>query len=351
MRPWIHLAIVLPLAMLPLSPAAAQAPEANPDLGANAALKYWQAFALLPTLDKDQEKLLQEWNKVPLDTAALKLIDRSQMSLIYLHRGAKLPRCDWSLDYEDGIALPLAHFPSSLTLARLAALHARHEFDQGHWKAGWQDVTDMLKLGRQVGMGPQFVVRWVGYRIETYAIEAAAPYLPQLKPIIPEAASDVLDTLPAGPTLQQVVLGEKRTGLMWLIQELNKAEQHKEGSWRVVWHNYIDVPWQESQYRDSIQSVKTFEQAVKMLEDLLPFYDELAKLIALPWREFDARYPNLVKNAKVADPLCGFDRPDPDGSNPLPRASSSSRDGAVQGRSCRRARRARQAQGHRGSVR
>ena len=125
-------------------------------------MKYWQAFALLPTLDKDQEKLLQEWNKVPLDAAALKLIDGSRMSLVYLHRGAKLPRCDWSLDYEDGIGLRLPYCPKSLTLARLAALHARHEFEQGHWKAGWEDVTALLKLGRHVEMGPQFVVTMGG---------------------------------------------------------------------------------------------------------------------------------------------------------------------------------------------
>ena len=66
MRRAILVALFLPLALLPPRPAAAQAPDARPDLGANAALKYWQAFALLPTLDKDQEKLLEKWNKVPL---------------------------------------------------------------------------------------------------------------------------------------------------------------------------------------------------------------------------------------------------------------------------------------------
>ena len=30
---------------------------------------------------------------------------------MYLHRGAKLPRCDWSLDYEDGVSLRLPHLP------------------------------------------------------------------------------------------------------------------------------------------------------------------------------------------------------------------------------------------------
>ena len=108
----------------------------------------------------------------------------------------------------------------------------------------------MLHLGRHVGIDPQLIVRWVGYRIETFAIEAAAPYLPDLKPIIPEAATTVLDTLPAVPTLQQMVLEEKQTGLEWTIREMRAAEQHKAGSWQVVWKDLVDPPWLESQNRD-----------------------------------------------------------------------------------------------------
>ena len=40
-----------------------------------------------------------------------------------------------------------------------------------------------------------------------------------------------------------------------------------------------------------------------MLEDLLPFYDQLAKMMTLPWKEFDAQYPEFVKKAKAAMPL------------------------------------------------
>ena len=148
MRPCF--AAMLSLALVPLGHAAAQAPDVKPDLGANAALKYWQAFALLPALDKDQQKILEQWDKAPFDAAALKLIDRSRMSRLYLLRAAKLPRCDWSLDYQDGIDLHLPHLGKARTLASLTALHARHEFEQGHWKAGAEDVTALLGLARHL---------------------------------------------------------------------------------------------------------------------------------------------------------------------------------------------------------
>ena len=136
MRLWNLAALLLPLALSGTSPAAAQAPAAEHDLAANAALKYWQAFDLLPTPDEGREKLLEEWDKAPLDAAALKRLAASEKSLMYLHRGAKLRRCDWSLDYEDGPDLLLPHLAKARTLARLAALHARHEFEQGRPEAG-----------------------------------------------------------------------------------------------------------------------------------------------------------------------------------------------------------------------
>jgi hypothetical protein len=313
----IRTAIFLGLVLLSRPPATARAQGPEPDLGANAALKYWQAFALLPALDKDQEKLLERWNKVPLDAAALKLIERSQGSRDSLHRGARLSRCDWSLDYDEGIFLRLPYIPKSLTLARLAALHARHEFEQGHAKAGWDDVTDLLKLARHVEVDPVMIVQMVGYVIETTAIEAAAPHLPVLKPILTEAVSVSLDALPPGPTLQQMVLLEERLGPAWLIRALEEAEHRQAGAWQDVWRSVFDAiikssEGQDAPDRDLVGSVKTFEQAIKMLEGLRSFYDELAKLAALPWREFDARYPEFAERAMAANPLTRFNLPNKD---------------------------------------
>jgi hypothetical protein len=317
MPPAIRTAIVLVLVLVPRSPATAQVPVAGPDLGANAALKYWQAFALVPALDKDQERLLEQWNKVPLDAAALKLMERSQGSREYLHRGARLSRCDWGLDYDEGIFLRLPYIPKALTLARLAALHARYEFEQGHGKAGWQDVTDLLRLARHVETSPVMIVQMVGYRIEATAIDAAAPYLPGLKSALPPSASGCLEALPPGATLQQVVLLEKELGPMWLIRELKAAERRQPGSWRGVWDRVFDAilraaEEQAAPSRDLVRSVKTYERAIEVLEGLATFYDQLAQMAGLPREEFDARYPAFVERAKAANPLASLNLPNKD---------------------------------------
>jgi hypothetical protein len=313
----IRTAIFLCLVLVPRSPATAQAPGSPTEPGANAAMKYWQAFALLPALDKDEEKLLEQWNKVPLDAAALKLIETSRESRDYLHRGAMAPRCDWSLDFEDGIFLRLPHLSKSLTLARLAALHARREFEQGRGEAGWRDVTDLLALARHVAVVPVMIEQMVGYVIEATAIHAAAPYLPGLKSVLPEAASAALGALPPGPTLQQMVLAEKQLGPVWLIRELKEAERRKPGSWRDVWDRVSEVVSggagaPESRDREVLRSVKSFEQLIMMLEGLNVFYDHVATLSALPWTEFDAQFPEFAERAKAANALAALNLPNKD---------------------------------------
>jgi hypothetical protein len=304
MRLWCSVTLFPSLFLLPVSLAAAQAPD-KPDSGANAALKYWTAFAFLPS-EKNQEELLEHWDKIPFDAAALGLIEKSRASRAYLHRAAMLQRCDWSLNLEDGIRLELPYLGKLRTLSKLTALHARHEFEQGHWQAGAEAVSDLLKMAGHLEMDQMIIPQVVGYAIERTAIAAAAPYLPELKAVFPEAIAPVLDAVPAGPTLAQLVLREKQIAGQWLIKELRQVEQHRQGAWAEVWKEVFTPREAVQDDRDLVNAAKTFEEAIKLLETLLPFYDELAKLAALPGKEFDAQYPEFVMKAKAASPLADF---------------------------------------------
>jgi hypothetical protein len=303
------------LIVLPLSSARAQTPDARSDLGANAAMKYWQAFALLPALDADQEKLLSDWNTVPFDAAALKLLEVSQGSLDYLHRGASLPRCDWSLDYEDGIRMRLPYLVKARSLSRLGALHARHEFSQGRWQAGWNDVISLFRLARHVEIGPTFIQQLVGYVIERTAIDAATPWITEMKSKLPASAFAALDSLPAAPAISQVVLDEKRISVAWLIGELKAAEKRRAGSWRDVWKELMDAmvvgnEGESNPKRAAVATPDSYEEARQLLEDLAPLYDELSRLAALPWREFDERYIEFHGRARATNSLAPFVLPD-----------------------------------------
>jgi hypothetical protein len=308
MRYWNAAPLVLALALFPYHSRQALAQNPKADVGPNAALKYWQAFALMPVLDNEEEKLLSAGNTAAREEDIAKLLKKSEMSLQYLHRGARLQLCDWSLDYDQGIFLPLPYAGKSRALARLAALDARHEFKQGHWKIGWEDVIAQLKLARHVETDPIMIVQLVGYGIETTAIETAAPYLPKLKSALAESPSAVVDALPGRPTIGQMLLKEKEVGPIWLIHAIRKAEQATPGSWLEVWKQALGpaVEGPKDEHEALVQSAKTPEQAIAKLEELFPLYDELANLVALPWNQFDARYSEFAERTKAANVLARY---------------------------------------------
>jgi hypothetical protein len=188
--------------------------------------------------------------------------------------------------------------PKSLTLARLTALHARYEFEQGRWKAGWQDVMALLKFARHLEQGPLMIQQLVAYKIENMAIESAAPYLPQMKAVLAGASAD-LAALPPGPTLSQMILKEKEVAPVWLQAALKKAEKRKEGSWKEVWKEVFDIPLEgeDAGFRHLAKSAKSLEEANKKLKELAGLFDQLARVAALPIKEFDTEYPKFVKKA------------------------------------------------------
>src|SRR5262249_26816556 len=100
--------LAMTILVLPLWSAPADAP---PDLGANAALKYWQAFTTLPRFTAvEQGKLTAECQTMPLDAQARRSVTRSGYALRMMHRGAKLPRCDWAIGWAaEGSGKPLPH--------------------------------------------------------------------------------------------------------------------------------------------------------------------------------------------------------------------------------------------------
>lgn len=303
MRRWKPLALLLSLVLLTAPPLGAQASDAKVDLGANAALKYWQAFAQMPAADKEQESLLAEWNKVPFHAAAIKLISASEKSRLYLQRGAKLPRCDWSLDYEDGMNLLLPYLAKSRDLARLAALHARYEFEQGHWEAGIEDATAILALARHVGSEPIMICILVRYAIERIAIDLVTPYLPQLQAFSPRILK-AYETLPVGATVQQAFLAEKKYFLEWLLHRLKEAEAKQKGAWREILKGAIGVEG-ELDGAAVVQQVGTYERAIQLVEEILSLSDQMTELVKLPRHEFERQYPEFKKKAKSANLLAG----------------------------------------------
>jgi hypothetical protein len=282
-------------------------PPGSTPLAANAAVQYWQAIAQMPALDKDQEKLLLEdwndvaaWQSIPLDPAAQKLIADSHNSLLYLHRGARLKRCDWGLDYRDGISLLMPHLAKSRDLARLASLRARSNFEQSNWKMARNDTTAIMALARHVGRDPIMISMLVRIGLEGIVVDLVAPYVPELKASHADAVA-MFNGMPRAATLQESIRSEKEHMARWIVQKLRDEEQRQPGAGLKLWQNFL----QGSEVPPSVREPKGIDETLVLMDKLLPVYDDLARLVALPNDQFDAEYPAIKQKTKDENPLAG----------------------------------------------
>lgn len=274
----------------------AQSAVQFPPVSENAALQYWLAFATMPALDAEQEKLLQNWATVSLDEPVNKLLDESQTSLMFLHRGAQLRECDWGLDYRDGAKMYLPYLYKARMLTRLAALDARRAFEAKDYDRAHDDAFGMITLARHVGKDYTLVSMLVCYAIEGMTVELAAPYLPEVHASY-DGVVKAYKSLPPSPPLAQGVLCEKRMAYT-LLNQLVEAEHRRPGSWHEAWKTIFG-----EETADPFQDTVRFGEVVEMMEKFQSTYDELAKLEALPPAEFDARYPEFAKRANAASPI------------------------------------------------
>jgi hypothetical protein len=291
--------LVIALAALLPAIARAQLKEGKGEFSDNAALQYWQAFSQLPALDKDQDKLLGELLSVAVDDAAVtKLRAAAHQSLTFLHRGAALKNCDWGLDYNDGISMLMPHLGKSRDLARLAALEARWAFEKGHWKLGRRNMTSIMVLARHVGRDPVMISLLVRLNLEGLVVDTVAPYVPEIKASHAQAL-EMFAAMPPAVTLEQSILFEKKWFAAWIGPKLREEEQRRKGAGWELWNQLVsgaDSP-------PSLKDIKTLDEATRLIEEMLPTYDEMATIAALPNDQFEAQYPAFKQRVKAKYPL------------------------------------------------
>jgi hypothetical protein len=290
----IFLVLVCPVA------ANAQAPDERSDLATNAALQYWQAFSQMPTPSEAQKKLVEDLTSDPRDPEAEKLLAASQTSLMYLHRGAALARCDWGLEYNDGISMLMPHLAKARDLARLAALDARRAFQRGNWKAARRDATSIMVLARHIGRDPVMINLLVRVGLEGLVVDVVAPYVPDLKASYADATT-MFAAMPPAPTLEQSILFEKKWFAGWIVPKLQQEEQRRKGAGMELWKKFLDAD-----APDAVKNVARIEDVYQLIEEGIPVYDDLARLTALPNDQFDAQYPAFKQKIKAEKPVAAL---------------------------------------------
>lgn len=132
----------------------------------NAAIVYWQAFALLPEPLAEPEKAKSEAAianpAAPVTVDLAPIVAEFNDLLGGLRRAARVAACDWNLDYDAGAECLLVHLDRARVISKAALLRARPEFAAGKIDEGVADVIAVLKLARDCGSSPLMVSLLVG---------------------------------------------------------------------------------------------------------------------------------------------------------------------------------------------
>src|SRR5688572_23644547 len=80
-------------------PALGQEPPKPDPLELNAALVYWQAFALMPALSEAETKIRDDVlaTERPVDEEARKIVLKSGEAMQYLHRASQFEKAAWGI--------------------------------------------------------------------------------------------------------------------------------------------------------------------------------------------------------------------------------------------------------------
>jgi hypothetical protein len=147
---------ILTVLLLVTATAVASPADCSPDR--NAALRYWMAFASMenPPADQglaDRLEAVSE-GREPWSEELDQVVEHNRVALEMMHRGSRLPFCDWGLEAEMLANAPIAHVARGRALARLNVLHGQRLLQAGEvteavdsWLAGVRFSRDLAAGG------------------------------------------------------------------------------------------------------------------------------------------------------------------------------------------------------------
>jgi hypothetical protein len=290
------LSLATALVALVSGPASAEAPS---DLGANAALKYWQAFATLPKFtDAEQTRLMSEHLTMPLDAQTREIVSKAEYSLRMMHHAVMLPDCDWGIDWEaDGIEVLLPQMGAARVLSSLACLRARMRFDEGRRAEALDDIVAATRMGRQVSRDGSLIGVLVGYSIEARMIDALALYLPKLDPGAIKDLRARLDALPEGGNPAAGLRACEEKTLEWFIHKVKSAKD-KESLVAVLTPFAVLATRPEGKVGDPVEKGRelldqlggSVTSVLKFAEAARPSYALVAEKFRLPLAQFEKEF-------------------------------------------------------------
>jgi len=267
----------------------AQESKAPPsDLGRNAALTYWRAFAAFPELTKEESSIVAAYPPgfEPKSTPEQRadLAKRLTRALELMHEASQIPQCNWGIDYEkEGPDTDLTYLAKSRDLGRAAAFRARYFWQEGKRKEAAEDLRAAVILARQVGNDGHDTQIAVLVQIVTESIVdnnlAVLMTDRESADVLANGLGDLVNGS-AAPLMRNAILTEKKVCLPWMVSLVTQE---------------MSDPGAAAKRPDF-----TPEAIRQWMDELGRQYDEVAAIFDLPFQEFLATRPALEEKIKAS---------------------------------------------------
>jgi hypothetical protein len=277
--------------------------DENQQLRANAALKYWRAFATMQKFTPDQEKVLANIATAPLDNQAREIVNQAEFALRLMRDGAALPHCEWAIDWKnEGVEGLLPQLMAARALTSIACLRARMRFAEGKSTEAIDDAVAALALGRHVSLDGSLIGVLVGYSIEGKVNETLAVFLPKLDARLLGDLKRRLDAAPAGNRPALAIRQCEENTVDWLIRRV-KGAKDKESL--VALLGFVGLS--EEKPGDVNARARAFveecggsaEGIIRFTEEMRPSYALMARILDLPLDQFEKEFKlESMKRAK-----------------------------------------------------
>lgn len=154
----------------------------------NAALLYYQAFLIISRAKKRDEETMQllcglSFGKIKPDEKIRIFVDICRGVIDLAVTAAKIPNCDWGLDYSKGLLLNIPHLGQCRPLARIILADAKILTSKADYKRALSRCLTVQKMGHHVSRG-NLVCFLQGTQIIDTANEC-------IQGILPDASEDL----------------------------------------------------------------------------------------------------------------------------------------------------------------
>jgi hypothetical protein len=279
----------------------ALAQESKPapcDLGRNAALTYWRAFALFPEMTNEEDQIVSNRPGTEPKSTLEQRADLSKRwgsALDLMHEAAAIQQCDWGIDYaKEGFGARLPQLSKARALARAAAFRARYYWETGKRKEAADDLRAAIIMARQCGNDGHDTVIAVLVQIGCEATERNSLALMltdrESADLLANTLGDLLSGSPA-PLVGNSILAEKKCCISWFrrLYETDPAAAIA----------FAAIPVMGTALANKLREM-TPQEIVKSLDELDKQYDEFAALDSLPYQEFLAQKPALQEKINAS---------------------------------------------------